>query len=81
MQKLTCEQCGSRFNCGSSGDNPCWCMNLPNMRDSFDLAGACLCPDCLTQGKAKAITRMRKEKRLTRQRNTIRQPAAAKAGS
>jgi len=47
-------------------------MNLPNMRDSFDLAGKCVCPDCMTLGKAKAITKMRKEKRSVRKANAIR---------
>ena len=72
MQKLTCEECGAKFNCGTTGDGTCWCHNLPNMRDNFDLAGKCVCPDCLTQGKAKAITKMRKAKKAVRAQNAIR---------
>ena len=72
MQKLTCDECGTVFNCGSTPEGSCWCMNLPNLRGSFDLAGKCVCPDCLTQGKAKAITKMRKQKKAVRQSNAIR---------
>lgn len=72
VKKLTCDECGTSFNCGSVGDNTCWCMNLPNMRGSFDLAGKCVCLDCLTLGKAKAITKMRKERRNVRKQNAIR---------
>jgi len=72
MQKLTCDECGAQFNCGSTPAGSCWCMNLPNMRDSFDLAGKCVCPGCLTKGKAKAITRMRRERKAVRQSNAIR---------
>jgi hypothetical protein len=35
-------------------------MKLPNMTGSFDLADNCLCPDCMTAGQAKAITRQRR---------------------
>jgi len=42
------------------------------MRDTFDLAGKCVCPDCLTQGKAKAITKMRKAKKAVRAQNARR---------
>ena len=72
MQKLTCDECSTVFNCGSAPDGTCWCMNLPNLRGSFDLAGKCVCPDCLTLGKAKAITKMRKQKRAVRATNTSR---------
>ncbi|MEG9862701.1 MAG: cysteine-rich CWC family protein [Parvularculales bacterium] len=72
MQKLICEECGTEFNCGTSAEGTCWCHNLPNMRESFDLAGKCVCPDCLTQGKAKAITRMRRQKKAVRSQNAIR---------
>ncbi len=72
MQKLICDECGTAFNCGSTQDRPCWCMNLPNIRGSFDLSGKCYCPECLTLGKAKAITKMRKNKRVVRQENAIR---------
>ena len=66
MQKLTCDECGTSFNCGSTKDNSCWCMSLPNLRGSFDLAGKCVCPDCMTMGQAKAITKQRKEKQQHR---------------
>ena len=72
VKKLTCQECGTVFNCGSTETQACWCKNLPNMRGSFDLAGACVCPDCLTMGKAKAITKMRKQKRAVRKNNAIR---------
>jgi hypothetical protein len=72
MQKLTCEGCGTVFNCGSTPEGSCWCMNLPNMRGNFDLAGKCICPDCMTLGKAKAITKMRKQKKTIRSLNSIR---------
>ena len=62
MQKLICDECGTQFQCGSSSNKECWCYSLPNMRTSFDLAGKCVCPDCLTLGKAKQITKMRKKK-------------------
>jgi hypothetical protein len=41
-------------------------MVLPNLRGSFDLAGKCVCPDCMTVGKAKEITKMRKIKKQQR---------------
>jgi hypothetical protein len=47
-------------------------MNLPNMRQNFDLAGKCVCPDCMTLGQAKAITKMRKRKKAVRSSNSIR---------
>jgi hypothetical protein len=42
-------------------------MNLPNMTGGFDLADDCLCPDCLTAGQAKAITRQRQMQKVQRQ--------------
>lgn len=72
MSKLVCDQCGTTFNCGSTPDRSCWCMNLPNMRGSYDLAGKCVCPDCLTLGKAKEITKQRKKRNIVRQQNSIR---------
>jgi len=42
-------------------------MQLPNMAGRFDLAGSCLCPDCLTLGKAKQITRQRKARKMARE--------------
>ena len=72
VNKLICEECGTQFNCGSTKDHSCWCVNLPNMRGKFDLAGACLCPDCLTLGQAKAITKQRKSRQKIRDKNAIR---------
>jgi hypothetical protein len=72
VKKLTCDECGTLFNCGSAPGESCWCMNLPNLRGSFDLAGKCFCPDCMTLGQAKAITKMRKQKRAVRANNQIR---------
>ena len=72
VNKLICEECGTQFNCGSTKDHSCWCINLPNMRGQFDLAGACLCPDCLTLGQAKAITKQRKSRQKIRDKNAIR---------
>ena len=72
IQKLTCDECGTVFNCGSTPEGSCWCRHLPNLRENFDLAGKCVCPDCLTLGKAKEITRMRKKKRAIREKNAIR---------
>ena len=72
VKKLVCEECGTSFNCGSTKAHSCWCMNLPNMRLNFDLAGACLCPDCLTLGQAKAITKQRKSRQKVRQNTAIR---------
>ncbi len=75
MEKLTCEECGTNFNCGAvPGKNHCWCMELPNMTGGFDLAGDCSCPGCLTQGQAKLITRQRKRRKKQREieRNLLR---------
>jgi hypothetical protein len=72
VNKLICEECGTQFNCGSTKDHSCWCVNLPNMRGQFDLAGDCLCPDCLTLGQAKAITKQRKSRQKIRDKNAIR---------
>lgn len=69
MQKLVCDECGTVFNCGSTPTNSCWCMNLPNLRGGFDLASKCVCPDCMTLGQAKAITKQRKARQQTRQAN------------
>jgi len=63
MQTLICKKCGTQFKCGSTKDRSCWCMSLPNMTGNFDLADSCLCPDCLTAGQAKAITRQKKSKK------------------
>ena len=62
MKRLVCDECGTNFQCGSFKKKSCWCHHLPNLRTNFDLAGNCVCPDCLTKGKAKQITKMRKKK-------------------
>ena len=73
MDSLVCDECGTSFNCGAApGKERCWCMSLPNLRGSFDLAGRCVCPDCLTLGKAKDITKMRKMKKRQRAHSSLR---------
>ena len=72
VSKLKCQECGTEFNCGSTAKHSCWCLSLPNMREQFDLAGSCLCPDCLTLGQAKAIIKQRKKRGKTRRNNAIR---------
>ena len=73
MDKLTCEECGTSFNCGAPpGKDYCWCMALPNLRNYFDLAGKCVCPDCMTLGMAKEMTRARKVRRKQRQNAVLR---------
>ena len=73
MDKLVCDECGTSFNCGAPpGKSRCWCMDLPNLRGSFDLAGSCVCPDCMTLGKAKDITKMRKIKKQQRDASALR---------
>ena len=71
MQRLECDECGTKFQCGSNKGKTCWCHNLPNLRTNFDLAGKCVCPDCLTQGKAKKILKMRKKKYAQRKADKI----------
>ena len=71
MKQLECDECGTKFQCGSNTEKPCWCHNLPNLRSNFDLAGKCVCPDCLTHGKAKQITKMRKKKSAQRNADKI----------
>ncbi len=76
MDKLVCDECGTSFNCGAPpGKSRCWCMDLPNLRGSFDLAGSCVCPDCMTLGKAKDITKMRKIKKQQRDASALRTKA------
>ena len=73
MQKLTCDECGTKFNCGAPpGKDHCWCVKLPNLRESFDLAGKCVCPDCMTLGKAKAMVRARKVRKRQRRETPIK---------
>ena len=67
IKKLIFERCGISFNCGAApGNSRCWCMDLPNMLSGFDLAGVCVCPNCLTQGKAKELIKVRKLKQRQR---------------
>jgi hypothetical protein len=47
-------------------------MELPNLRQNFDLAGKCVCPDCMTLGKAKEMTKARKVKRKQRRESGLR---------
>ena len=47
-------------------------MGLPNLRGTFDLAGTCVCPDCLTMGKAKAMINSRKVKQRQRAASALR---------
>ena len=54
-QNLTCKQCGANFVCTSGPPGSCWCHYSPNLLEGFDLAGECLCPDCLALGKREAI--------------------------
>ena len=76
MNKLVCDECGTIFNCGTPpGTLRCWCMDVPNLRGSFDLAGSCVCPDCLTLGKSKSITKMRKIKKKQRDAAKLRTKA------
>ena len=73
MNKLTCDECGTSFNCGEHmGKDHCWCMELPNLRQSFDLAGKCFCPDCMTLGKAKGITKARKARKSQRDNSAVK---------
>ncbi len=73
MEKLTCEECGTNFNCGAApGKDHCWCMELPNLRQNFDLAGKCVCPNCMTLGIAKQMIRARKVRRRLRQNSAVR---------
>ena len=73
MVKLICEHCSTKFNCGApAGKDRCWCLDLPNLRGGFDLAGVCVCPDCLTTGKAKAMIKSRKVKQRQRAASALR---------
>ncbi len=73
MEKLVCTDCGTVFNCGAApGKNRCWCMDLPNLRQNFDLAGTCICPDCMTLGKAKQMIKLRKLRQQQRAASSLR---------
>ena len=60
-QKLKCNICGADFVCTSGPPGSCWCQNSPNLLKSWDLAGECLCPDCLALGQRKEILEKRKK--------------------
>ena len=60
-QKLKCNICGVDFICTSGPPGSCWCQNSPNLLKSWDLAGECLCPDCLALGKRKKILEKREK--------------------
>ena len=73
MDKLRCDECGTSFNCGAPpGKDHCWCMELPNLRQSFDLAGKCVCPDCMTLGQAKDMTKARKARKSQRDNSAVK---------
>ena len=57
---LKCDLCGAGFLCNSGPPGSCWCNNSPNMLKSWDLAGKCVCPDCLAGGKRLEILNQRK---------------------
>ena len=73
MNSVACDAYGTSFNCGAApGLTRCWCVLLPNLRGGFDFAGSCVCLDCLTLGKAKNITKMRKMKKRQRANSSLR---------
>jgi hypothetical protein len=73
MEKLICEHCGTKFNCGASvGKDRCCCMDLSNLLGGFYPAVACACPDCLTMRKAKAKIKSRKVKQRQRAASALR---------
>ena len=55
----TCKRCGADFACGMadpSGDEPCWCTQIPALprsayvgsdTDADDGNPSCFCPQCL----------------------------------
>ena len=59
-QNLVCKKCGVGFVCTSGPPGSCWCHYTPNLLEGFDLAGECLCPDCLAKGKRESILEKRK---------------------
>ena len=53
-QKM-CSNCGAGFTCGiSSGDEACWCNDLPHISPVGIEEEDCLCPRCLIDLIAKA---------------------------
>jgi hypothetical protein len=54
-----CPECSAEFFCGpKSGDDRCWCDELPPLPPSTAPGADCLCPACL----AKAVENLRAEK-------------------
>ncbi|MFA6312377.1 MAG: cysteine-rich CWC family protein [Sterolibacterium sp.] len=46
----TCPRCGAIFACGmQTGQEPCWCAELPVLKVKADQASSCYCPACLKQ--------------------------------
>ncbi len=58
---LKCDLCEKNFLCNSGTSGSCWCNNSPNLLEKWDLAGKCVCPDCLAGGKRREILIQRKE--------------------
>ena len=65
---LTRKICGTTFPCRSGPPGSCWCHNSPNMLKSWDLAGECVCPDCIAGGKRKEIL-LKREKHFQARNN------------
>ena len=53
--------CGAEFVCTSGPPGSCWCHHSPNLLESWDLAGECVCPDCLALGKREEMLAKREE--------------------
>ena len=58
---LKCIKCGAEFVCTSGPPGSCWCHHSPNLLESWDLAGECVCPDCLALGKREEMLAKREE--------------------
>lgn len=45
-----CPRCGASFACGmQTGQEPCWCSELPVLDIPEDPQAGCYCPACLRQ--------------------------------
>jgi hypothetical protein len=59
--RLTCERCGSNFDCSPSSDGECWCaketyrLPMPSARENSGIK-SCLCPSCLRKIAAHGST-------------------------
>ena len=69
---LNCKICGTDFLCRSGPPGSCWCHNSPNTLKSWDLAGECVCPDCLAGGKRNEILQKREQHFLARNNAKLR---------